>query len=266
MLISVIIPVFSNPHLLPRALHSIPKDGLRSSLEVVVVNDGIGERCRSRIALLEEFPHWIYVENQNNGASAARNRAISVARGEWIVPLDDDDQLCEDYLRKVAKIALEGESNVNMVVPRIRIIGSDSARLWGGEEWSTELIKEKNLFPYCSAFTKELWQSVGGYRESLRGYEDWDLWLRARHEIRPQLLDEVGLTYHRSATGLLTAVQDKDLELRAQLFMGSPEGYRDSEVRAARAILAGEYSGEDVPRDGIFGRSRVIRELRDSKA
>lgn len=260
MLVSVLIPVYSNPQLLPRALRSVASGGLGPGVEVVVINDGAGESCRAVLSQLEEFDNWLYVETKNRGLAAARNAGVSVARGDWIVPLDDDDELEGAYLREVCALARSGSDEFNLVAPRIRIVQSKGVVEWGGSEWTSEDIAVRNLLPYCSAFRKDVWQSVAGYREALEGYEDWDFWLRARRLIRPFVYDGVGLVYHRSESGLLSRVQSRDLQLRAQLVLGSTEAFSDEEVLAAGQVVRGEWSVHDVPKYGIFGRSTVVRD------
>lgn len=86
--ISVAIPCFNAAPYIADAIAS----ALRQSyppLEVLVVDDGSADDS-ARIA--ESFGPPVQVFRQaNRGVSAARNRAIDAARGEWIALLDNDD-------------------------------------------------------------------------------------------------------------------------------------------------------------------------------
>ncbi len=94
-LISVVIPTYNRLRQLTTALDSVLGQSY-SNYEVIVVDDGsedgtgesIENLIRSRSA---SAPRLRYVLQANQGSSAARNRGIAEARGEWIAFLDSDD-------------------------------------------------------------------------------------------------------------------------------------------------------------------------------
>lgn len=101
-MISVIIPVYNAEPYLDRCINSVLASSY-SGFEIILVNDGSAdgspEICRkyartdSRVRLFTQ---------ENLGVSSARNRGIKEARGEWIVFLDADDYISEDFLKLVA--------------------------------------------------------------------------------------------------------------------------------------------------------------------
>lgn len=97
--ISVVIPTYNRPSLLNRAIRSVLSQKLPSlSLELIVVDD------RSEIpADISEFsdqPIQLIMLDKNGGPQIARNTGIHMATGEWIVMLDDDDELIPGALEK----------------------------------------------------------------------------------------------------------------------------------------------------------------------
>jgi glycosyltransferase involved in cell wall biosynthesis len=93
-LVSVIIPVYNSECYLSEAIESVLSQTYRS-LELIVVDDGSTDRTRD-IAL--SFPELIYIYQANSGTSAARNRGIHVAKGDYIAFLDADDLWLPDKI------------------------------------------------------------------------------------------------------------------------------------------------------------------------
>lgn len=97
-LVSLIVPVYNVKPYLPRCLNSILKQTY-AHFEVILVNDGStdgsGLIC-DEYALKDARIRVIHQENV--GVSAARNRAIDVAQGEYISFIDSDDFIDEGYL------------------------------------------------------------------------------------------------------------------------------------------------------------------------
>ena len=60
--------------------------------EIIVINDGLLDRCREIVeGLQKEFSNIILINQENQGVSMARNNGISRAQGEFIMFVDADD-------------------------------------------------------------------------------------------------------------------------------------------------------------------------------
>lgn len=101
-LISVIIPVFNVQDYIEECLSSIVHQSIGfERIQVVLVNDGSTDNsqtiCRS---FVDKFPdNVIYVEQDNAGVSAARNRGLSLANAELVTFLDADDKWSYDAFK-----------------------------------------------------------------------------------------------------------------------------------------------------------------------
>lgn len=97
-LISVIIPVYNTAEYLPRCLDSILNNTYRN-LEIICVNDGSKD---SSLEVLNSYaakdPRVKVIDQENAGVSAARNRGLDEATGEYIAFVDSDDWVHERSL------------------------------------------------------------------------------------------------------------------------------------------------------------------------
>lgn len=104
--ISIIVPYYNDPiEYLVKCLDSIVNQTF-NDIEIIVVNDGSTERNTVKLESACQKDNRIRVIKQNNsGVSAARNRAIQEAVGDYIAFVDADDIILSDYLDVIYKIA-----------------------------------------------------------------------------------------------------------------------------------------------------------------
>jgi glycosyltransferase involved in cell wall biosynthesis len=85
--VSVIIPVFNGELYLRAALESVFGQD-HKPYEVIVVDDGSTDTTAD---IVSEFKGVIYLRQANQGVATARNKALDIARGEFIAFIDQDD-------------------------------------------------------------------------------------------------------------------------------------------------------------------------------
>lgn len=110
--LSILIPTYNRRDLVEEALHSIFKERVSKEVEVIVVDDGsIDETWAYLCSLREKYPNLkIERHAQNLGVSIARNTALTLATGSYIMFLDSDDYLVEGALETLLeKTKEEGE-------------------------------------------------------------------------------------------------------------------------------------------------------------
>lgn len=92
-LVSIVVPVYNSSKYLDQCLESALSQSL-GSIEVICVDDGSTDNSGAMLEVWSEIDSRVRVEHQSNQfAGAARNRAISIARGRYVVFLDSDDVL-----------------------------------------------------------------------------------------------------------------------------------------------------------------------------
>ena len=94
--ISVILPVFNSEEFIRKAIESVLAQTFED-FELIIVNDGSTDSSKDIIDSFEDDRIRL-ISQSNQGPGAARNNALRIAEGEYIMYLDSDDWLCHDAL------------------------------------------------------------------------------------------------------------------------------------------------------------------------
>jgi GT2 family glycosyltransferase len=97
---SFIIPVYNRPDEVDELLDSLTRQTLRD-FEVVVVEDGSAIPCREVVSKYAGRLTVHYYNKENSGPGQTRNYGVERANGEYMLILDSDCILPEDYLKEV---------------------------------------------------------------------------------------------------------------------------------------------------------------------
>jgi len=173
-LISIIVPCYNQAQYLDECLQSV-LDQVYENWECIIVNDGSPDNTEEvAMKWTESDNRFRYVKKDNGGISSARNFGINLAKGEWILPLDADDKIGNNYLYSAQQKFNSGFSVIYCKAKKIGIIEEE----WNLPDFSLRDLAIGNLI-FCSAFfRKSDWEKVGGYDENLiYGMEDWEFWI-----------------------------------------------------------------------------------------
>lgn len=101
--VSVIVPVYNAEKYLQRCVDSILSSRFRD-FELILVNDGSVDQSRSLCKWYERNEkRIIMIDQEHQGTSAARNRGIRESHGEWVIFVDSDDLISNDFLSLVVQ-------------------------------------------------------------------------------------------------------------------------------------------------------------------
>lgn len=103
-MISVIVPVYNTVAYLEECLQSIAEQCVAT--ELIIVNDGSDDGSEIICRKWAEEGRAIVIESQREGLSAARNKGIKAAKGEYISFVDSDDKLISGALKEMLDIAI----------------------------------------------------------------------------------------------------------------------------------------------------------------
>ena len=116
-MLSIIILTFNSKEFIKSCLDSVFAQDYRD-FEVIVIDNG--SRDDSTSFIKNNYPQVILIENKENlGACKARNQAIDIARGKWILTLDCDIILEKDFFKKVISFVEKSTESVGMFQPKI---------------------------------------------------------------------------------------------------------------------------------------------------
>jgi glycosyltransferase involved in cell wall biosynthesis len=175
-LVSVIVPCYNLAAYLPTAIESVRSQTF-SNWECIIVDDGSGDNTEeTAMQIAKKDSRVKYFKIGNSGLAAARNSAIAHANGKYILPLDADDKIGDDYLRLAVKAMQENES-VKVVYCKAEFFGEKTGS-WDLPEFSLQTLASGNVI-FCSAlFRRSDWEQAGGYDVNMKhAWEDWELWI-----------------------------------------------------------------------------------------
>ncbi|MDD4901152.1 MAG: glycosyltransferase family A protein [Patescibacteria group bacterium] len=169
-MISIIIPVYNQAGHLDNCLASIKKQTYEN-YEIIVINDGSTDDFSDVIKKYKRIfgLKLSFFEQENRGASAARNRGAKDARGEYLIFCDADIILAPRML-ELMRSELKKNPNASFCY---------SSFVWGNKKfilWPYDARKLKTT-PYINIASLIKKDHFPGFDENLKRFQDWDLWL-----------------------------------------------------------------------------------------
>ena len=245
--VSVVTPCYEQGPLLVEAIASAERTA-PDNCELVIVNDGSSQR--RTLEILDTLKGLgYYVRDQANlGLSAARNAAIAVARGRYVLPLDDDNRLRAGFIRDAIQV-LDSHPDVGVVYGDRNDFGLH-AGIREIAEFDARKLLDANYIDACAVFRREIWVACGGYDPSVSPLEDWELWIQAvKRGWRFHHLPYVTFDYRVRPGSLLAAVANSKA-LEEELHQLIRNKHADVYRSLARAVEgAGAPAEPAVPPD-----------------
>lgn len=101
--VSILVPAFNAAPYIEECLRSLTSQ-TRKDIEIIVIDDGSTDRTAESAEKLAHTDRRIRVVRQPScqGVSEARNKALSLAQGEFILFVDSDDSLSPDAVQLLA--------------------------------------------------------------------------------------------------------------------------------------------------------------------
>jgi glycosyltransferase involved in cell wall biosynthesis len=177
MLVSVIIPCYNVEEYIYECIESVFLQTYKD-IEVICVDNNSTDNTFAILNSLKEskFPAIHLIKEPRKGASAARNRGISVATGDWIQFLDADDLLMQDKIKHQIDLVLFCEKNDTAF-----IAGAYERQNLNGERTKIEPFKSdpfKALFTTrlgitsSNLFNSKKLRDIGGWNENLNSSQE----------------------------------------------------------------------------------------------
>ncbi|MBO3463540.1 glycosyltransferase family 2 protein [Aetokthonos hydrillicola Thurmond2011] len=181
--VSVIIPTYNRIKYISRAINSVINQTFRD-YEIIVVDDASTDGTVKFIR--ENYPNITLVQlSKNSGAGAARNQALSIAKGNFIAFLDSDDQWEKNYLETQIHYIQSDSNNVLAFCGCIHQKQDRTIVKFNCKPWLPypnlvyHLLSENFILTSSSVVVRsETLKESGKFNETLKIGEDKELFLR----------------------------------------------------------------------------------------
>lgn len=114
-LVSIIIPVYNTKPYLGRCIQSVVHQTYKN-LEILLIDDGSTDGSSGLCDRFEEQYANIHVVHlENSGVSAARNRGLDIAQGEFILFIDSDDSVSLNYVESFVRLIYDADLIIGVI-------------------------------------------------------------------------------------------------------------------------------------------------------
>ena len=240
--VSVVIPCYNHGKYVREAVESVLNQTYQD-FEIIIVNDGSTDKFTNNLLKNYEIPKTRIIHTDNQGLASARNNGIREAKGEYILPLDADDKIGNEYLEEAVKI-LDINPGIGIVYSKAKTFGAVEKE-WELPEYSLEKMLLDNII-FCSAFfRKKDWKKVGGYDpEMIYGWEDYNFWLSLiERGVLVYKIPKV-LFYYRTFEDSMVRSKTKDqkVEMFVKIFQNHRELFgKNIRVLIDKILIDQEY-------------------------
>ncbi|HEY3659745.1 MAG TPA: glycosyltransferase [Candidatus Udaeobacter sp.] len=218
-LISVLTPVFDTPvSWLSEAVDSVLAQ-VYENWQLLLIDDGSTAtdllRVLPGLSARDRRIRVVRLES-HQGISAALNKGLDLASGEWVTFFDHDDVLEPDALFQNVKLLQEN--------PGVDLIYSDEDKLTEAgfdfpilkPDWSPDFFLSCNYLCHMIFLRRDLVREVGGFQPQFDGSQDYDLLLRVTERTnRIHHIPRVLYHWRRSNSSSASDVRQKPGQLEA---------------------------------------------------
>ena len=216
-LVSVIIPYFKLEAHVRETVQSVAAQTYRN-VEVVLLNDGC---FRPEDAVLDELQADFgvrVVTTPNSGLSTARNHAIAMSRGRYVLPLDADDVVDRSAIERFV-LALEGRPDLTYVTSWVDYMDESGEHLRNHPgyrplgNWSG-LLEHTNIAGSATALLRRSVLDDFPYHPDLTSYEDWYLYRELQAAgLHGAVVPDYLITYRVRSASMTRSIAIRNREL-----------------------------------------------------
>lgn len=190
--VSVVIITYNRPlNILFRAINSVLNQDYKN-IEVFVVNDApenseLAHSIQRRIDEIDDDRITYLSYDRNHGSNYARNYGLKHSNGAYIGFLDDDDEWYREKIREQVAV-IESDPSIGLVSCGFDIIRNSKIvahkTTYPNYDQSIDNLLRFNYIGGSSfpLLRREIVEKVGGFDESMKACQEYELWIRLRKE------------------------------------------------------------------------------------
>lgn len=177
--LSVITACYNHGRYLEQSMRSVLAS-TEHEIELIVVIDGSPDNALEVARCVAETDSRVLIHNlpTNRGLAFCQNLGIESARADWVLKVDADDTIEPTYVEEILRAAAEDPLR-NIIYSPAHMFGNVD-RVYTYKPFVAARMIDSFMIPGPAAFRKAIWEAVGGYDETMRSAEDWDLYVRAQ--------------------------------------------------------------------------------------
>jgi glycosyltransferase involved in cell wall biosynthesis len=174
--VSIVIPCFNSEKYLLETINCVISQTF-VDWECILINDESVDNTESIILkVIGVDNRFKYIYQKNTGVCIARNNAIKAATGDYILCLDADDLISDNFLQETVKI-LDSNPNIKVATSIVKFFGRSKGIL-NVISYDISVLLASNQLVVTSLFRRTDFDRVGGFNVNMKdGFEDWDFWI-----------------------------------------------------------------------------------------
>lgn len=264
--VSVVLNTYDNVVLLPRALGSVLSQRLEG-IEVLVVDDGSPTAPSAALVPQLADPRVVLVRQPNGGLSSARNLGIERATGDFVLFLDDDDELAPGGLDRLRSMIAPGVGVISGTA-EVREAGVEAPTYKRPRDQGAE-VDHQVACNLAGSFliARDVLDAIGGYDPEMRCNHQRELLLRAlpwcsAHDRPVLATDEVVVLIHRGSAADRPRNDPRRLQGCLELLLTKHEVRLRRNPRELAALHAAAGVAAAKAGDGRAARRHLRRSFR----
>lgn len=226
-LVSIVITNYNYGRFIKQAINSALNQSY-TDIEVIVVDDGSTDESVGHIKSYGSKVKLITQPNQ--GVVIARNNGAKQAKGQYLVFLDADDYLADDYVSHLINtIKAADDPQVVFAYSDFQFTGQ-TEQVIKSCAWNPRKLLYRNYIVVSALVSKPAFDEVGGFDQAVNqqaSFEDWDLWLSLVEQGYSGVYCPMPLFYYRlHGTGRNGPALEQRTQLEQVLHQKHPKLYQ----------------------------------------
>lgn len=182
-LVSIIIPCFNSEQFILQCIESVLHQDYKN-IEIIVIDDGSTDNSMDKLRAYDSNKNIHVVQQQNQGACIARNKALSLSTGKYVKFLDSDDFLEPHVIGRQVELAESLDDNT--------IVYGDYYLLKEGKKKyidtsltsndQTELLILQDILTTTPLHRKWMLDKINGFDGRFINGQEWNLHIRLSSE------------------------------------------------------------------------------------
>ena len=178
--VAVVIPTYNHSRFLADAIASVERQTVPAA-EIIVVDDGSTDHPEHVVA---QFPGVRFIRQDNKGLAAARNTGLRAASSDKVIFLDADDLLAPDAIES-GLACFSNHLDAGFIYGAHRMVNAEGMPISKvkfeeiGRDAFASFLKGNCIGMHATVlYDRQRLVACGGFNETLRRCEDYDLYLR----------------------------------------------------------------------------------------